>query len=301
MMGALEGRVAIITGAGRGLGREHALLFAREGARVIVNDLDVTMDGGATNSSGDDRGAAQQVVDEIVATGGQAVANTDDIADWEGGRRLLNTALDAFGELHVLVNNAGILRDRMLVNMTEDEWDSVIRAHLKGHLVPIRWAADHWRQRSKAGHQVQAAVVNSSSTSGLLGNAGQANYGAAKAGIAALTIIAAQELEHYGVRVNAVVPAARTRMTEATPGLSEMVQPPQEPDVFDQWDPANTSPVVAYLSGTSCRTTGKVFFVQGGRIQVFRPWALVEADDKLDNNHRWTVAELEAEMARLGA
>ncbi|PZS16691.1 MAG: short-chain dehydrogenase [Acidimicrobiales bacterium] len=300
-MGALEGRVAIITGAGRGLGREHALLFAREGARVIVNDLDVTMDGGATNSSGDDRGAAQQVVDEIVATGGQAVANTDDIADWEGGRRLLNTALDAFGELHVLVNNAGILRDRMLVNMTEDEWDSVIRAHLKGHLVPIRWAADHWRQRSKAGHQVQAAVVNSSSTSGLLGNAGQANYGAAKAGIAALTIIAAQELEHYGVRVNAVVPAARTRMTEATPGLSEMVQPPQEPDVFDQWDPANTSPVVAYLSGTSCRTTGKVFFVQGGRIQVFRPWALVEADDKLDNNHRWTVAELEAEMARLGA
>ncbi len=300
-MGSLDGRVAIITGAGRGLGREHALLFAREGAMVVVNDLDVSMVGKASKTSGDDRGAAAEVVAEIVATGGQAVANTDDIADWEGGRSLVNTALDAFGELHVLVNNAGILRDRMLVNMSEDEWDSVIRAHLKGHFVPMRWAAHHWRQRSKAGHPVRAAVVNSSSTSGLLGNAGQANYGAAKAGIAALTTIAAMELEHYGVRVNAVVPAARTRMTQATPGLSEMVQPPQEAEVFDQWDPANTSPVIAYLSGTRCTATGKVFFVQGGRIQVFRPWALVEADDKLDRNHRWTVAELESEMGRLGA
>lgn len=288
--------MAIITGAGRGLGREHALLFAREGAKVVVNDLGV-----AINGCHDDRRAAQQVVDEIVAMGGQAVANSDDVSDWDGGRRLLEAALETFGELHVLVNNAGILRDRMLVNMTEEEWGSVIQAHLKGHFVPTRWAAVHWRQRSKAGHQVQAAVVNSSSTSGLLGNAGQSNYGAAKAGIAALTVIAAQELERYGVRVNAVVPAARTRMTESTPGLSEMVQPPTEPGVFDVWDPANSSPVVAYLSGTSCPATGKVFFVQGGRIQVFRPWALIEADEKLDRNQRWTVAELEAEMGRLGA
>jgi NAD(P)-dependent dehydrogenase (short-subunit alcohol dehydrogenase family) len=295
-VGSLEGRVAIITGAGRGLGREHALLFAREGAKVVVNDLDVDLEG----RSGDDRRAAQQVVDEIVAMGGQAVANTDDVADWEGGRRLVHTALDAFGSLDILVNNAGILRDRMLVNMTEEEWDSVVRAHMKGHFVPTRWAAAHWRQRSKAGHQVEAAIVNSSSTSGLLGNAGQSNYGAAKAGIAALTVIAAQELEHYGARVNAVVPAARTRMTESAPGLSDMVRPPEVPDRFDVWDPANSSPVVAYLSSSSCRATG-LLFVQGGRIQVFRPWALVETDEKLDRDQRWSVAELQAEMGRLGA
>ncbi len=299
-MGSLEGRVAIITGAGRGLGREHALLFASEGAKVVVNDLDVALQGELSDRPVGGRGPAQQVVDEILAGGGQAVANTDDVADWEGGRHLVDAALEAFGELHVLVNNAGILRDRTLVNMTEDEWDSVIRTHLKGHFVATRWAAAHWRQRSKDGAPVQGAVVNSSSTSGLLGNAGQANYGAAKAGIAALTAIAAQELERYGVRVNAVVPPARTRMTESTPGLGEMVQAPAEPGMFDVWDPANTSPVVAYLSTTSCRATGKVFFVQGGRVQVFRPWALVETDDKLDRDQRWTVAELEAEMGRLG-
>src|SRR4051794_35698847 len=217
-MGALDGRVAIITGAGRGIGREHALLFASEGAKVVVNDL-----GGAVDGSGDDRSPAQQVVDEIKAMGGEAVANADNITDWEGGQRLVNTAVETFGDLHVLVNNAGILRDRVLVNMTEEEWDGVIHVHLKGHFVPTRWAATYWREQTKAGKQVRASVINTSSTSGLIGNPGQTNYGAAKMGIAAFTIIAAQELSRYGVRVNAIAPAARTRLTEATPGLGDVV------------------------------------------------------------------------------
>src|ERR687893_1780931 len=207
-MGALDGRVAIITGAGRGIGREHALLFAAEGAKVVVNDL-----GGAIDGSGDDRTPAQQVVDEIKGMGGEAVANADNVADWEGGQRLINTAVETFGDLHVLVNNAGILRDRVVVNMTEEEWDAVIHVHLKGHFVPTRWAAAYWREQSKAGKEVKGSVINTSSTSGLLGNAGQANYGAAKAGIAAFTIILGMELSRYGVRTNGIAPAARTRMT----------------------------------------------------------------------------------------
>src|SRR5919205_2882895 len=188
-MGALDGRVAIITGAGRGIGREHALLFAQEGAKVVVNDL-----GGAMDGTGDDRTPAEQVVDEIKAMGGEAIANADNVADWEGGQRLINTAIETFGDLHVLVNNAGILRDRVLVNMTEDEWDAVIHVHLKGHFVPSRWAAAYWREQSKAGKEVKANIINTSSTSGLLGNPGQANYGAAKAGIPPLTRIATPEL-----------------------------------------------------------------------------------------------------------
>ncbi len=291
-MGALEGRVAVITGAGRGIGREHALLFASEGARVVVNDL-----GGAVDGSGDDRSPAEQVVDEIRAAGGEAVANADDICDWEGGRRLVDTALETFGDLHVLVNNAGILRDRVLVNMSEEEWDSVIHVHLKGHFVPTRHAAAHWREQAKAGVEVHASVVNTSSTSGLLGNPGQTNYGAAKAGIAAFTTIAADELSRYGVRVNAIAPAARTRMTEQTPGLSEIVQAPTDAAVFDRWDPANISPLVAYLATESCPATGKVYFVQGGEIRLFQPWTMT---DTLDKGDRWTVAELQAEMHRLG-
>src|SRR5947209_350084 len=224
-MGALDGRVAIITGSGRGIGREHALLFAQEGAKVVVNDL-----GGAIDGSGDDRTAAEQVVDEIKAMGGEAVANADNVADWEGGQRLINTAVETFGDLHILVNNAGILRDRVLVNMTEEEWDAVILVHLKGHFVPTRWAATYWREQSKAGKEVKASVINTSSTSGLLGNPGQANYGAAKAGIGAFTVITAQELSRYGVRVNGIAPAARTRLTEATPGLGDIVQPPEQAD-----------------------------------------------------------------------
>jgi NAD(P)-dependent dehydrogenase (short-subunit alcohol dehydrogenase family) len=290
-MGALDGRVAIITGAGRGIGREHALLFAQEGAKVVVNDLGAAMDG-----EGDDRTPAQQVVDEIKGMGGEAMANADNVADWEGAQRLVNSAIEAFGDLHILVNNAGILRDRVVVNMTEEEWDAVIHVHLKGHFAPTRWAAAYWREQSKAGKQVKASVINTSSTSGLLGNPGQANYGSAKAGIAAFTAICAQELIRYGVRSNAIAPAARTRLTEATPGLGDVVQPPAEPGKFDVWDPANISPLVAYLATEDCPANGKVFFIQGGKVQLFQPWTLTESIEKSD---RWTVAELETEMKRL--
>jgi NAD(P)-dependent dehydrogenase (short-subunit alcohol dehydrogenase family) len=283
-MGALDGRVAIITGAGRGIGREHALLFAAEGAKVVVNDL-----GGAVDGSGDDRTAAEQVVDEIRAMGGQAVANADDVTDWEGGKRLVDAAVEAFGDLHVLVNNAGILRDKMLVNMSEAEWDAVIHVHLKGHFVPTRHAAAYWREKTKAGEEVKAAIVNTSSTSGLLGNPGQANYGAAKAGIGAFTVICAQELGRYGVRVNAVAPAARTRMTEQTPGLADIVAAPSDPSVFDVWDPANISPLVAALSVADLPVTGRVFFVQGGQVRLFAPWTMTET---LQKDGRWEVAEL---------
>ncbi len=290
-MGALDGRVAIITGAGRGIGREHALLFASEGAKLVINDL-----GGAVDGSGDDRSPAQQVVDEIKAMGGEAVANADNITDWEGGQRLINTAIEAFGDLHVLVNNAGILRDRVLVNMTEEEWDSVVNVHLKGHFVPTRWAAAYWREQSKAGKEVKANVINTSSTSGLLGNPGQTNYGAAKAGIGAFTVICAQELARYGVRSNAIAPAARTRMTEATPGLGDIVKAPEDPGKFDVWNPGNISPLVAYLATEDCEAQGKVFFVQGGTVKLFQGWTMTEGIEK---NDRWTVADLESEMKKL--
>src|SRR6202165_4854880 len=241
-MGALDGRVAIITGAGRGIGREHALLFAQEGAKVVVNDL-----GGAVDGSGDDRTAAEKVVGEIRAMGGEAVANGDNVADWQGGKHLIQSAIDAFGDLHVLVNNAGILRDRVLVNMTEEEWDAVIAVHLKGHFCPTRHAAVYWRELAKAGKEVRALIVHTSSTSGVLGNAGQTNYGAAKAGIAAFSTICAMELGRYGVRSNAITPMARTRLTEQTPGLEDVIRAPEDAAVFDAWDPANISPMIAYL------------------------------------------------------
>src|SRR5438477_566109 len=224
------------------------------------------------------------------------VATADNVADWEGGQRLINTAIEAFGGLHILVNNAGILRDRVLVNMSEEEWDAVIHVHLKGHFVPTRFAAAYWREQAKAGNTVKANVINTSSTSGLLGNPGQTNYGAAKAGIAAFSVIAAMELERYGVRVNAIAPAARTRMTEATPGLGDIVQPPEDASRFDIWDPANVSPMVAFLATENCPVTGRVFFVQGGKVQNFQPWTLADAIEKDD---RWTVAELENEVKRL--
>jgi NAD(P)-dependent dehydrogenase (short-subunit alcohol dehydrogenase family) len=287
-MGALDNRIAIITGAGRGIGREHALLFAAEGAKVVVNDL-----GGAVDGSGDDRTAAEQVVDEIEAMGGEAVANGDDVADWEGGNRLVASAVDAFGGLDILVNNAGILRDKMLVNMSPEEWDSVVNVHLRGHFIPTRHAAAFWREKAKVGETVRASVINTSSTSGLLGNPGQTNYGAAKAGIAAFTVIAASELGRYGVRVNAIAPAARTRMTEQTPGLGEIVKAPHDAAKFDVWNPANVSPVVAYLATESCPITGKVFFVQGGTVRIFRPWTMVDA---LEKDDRWTVTELAEQL-----
>ena len=292
-MGALDGRVAIITGAGRGIGREHALLFASEGAKVVVNDL-----GGGMDGAGEDVGPAQQVVNEITEMGGEAVANTDNIAEWEGGQRLVNSAIEAFGDLHVLVNNAGILRDRVLVNMTEEEWDAVINVHLKGHFVPTRWAAAYWREQTKAGKEIKANVVNTSSTSGLIGNPGQANYGAAKMGIAAFSIITAQELSRYGVRVNCIAPAARTRLTEATPGLGDVVKPPEDAGAFDVWDPGNISPLVAWLAKEDCPVTGKTFFVQGGQVRLFQPWTMTQTIEK---QGRWTLDELDVEMKNLEA
>ncbi|KAA0232989.1 MAG: putative short-chain type dehydrogenase/reductase [Acidimicrobiales bacterium] len=281
-MGALEGRVAIVTGAGRGLGREHALLFGAEGAKVVVNDL-----GGATDGTGSDLGPAEEVVAEIRAAGGEAVANTDSVADWEGAQRLVNTAIEEFGDLHVLVNNAGILRDRVLVNMTEDEWDAIMHVHLRGHFCPTRFAAAYWRERSKAGDEVKASVVNTSSGAGLLGNFGQTNYSAAKAGIAAFTMVAAQELGRYGVRVNALAPLARTRLTMQTPGLENAVAAPEEG--FDAWHPGNVSPLVAYLATADCPFTGGVWHVGGHEVALYEGWRLLEP---LTADDRFTVEEL---------
>ena len=290
-MGALDGRVAIITGAGRGLGRQHALLFAREGAAVVVNDL-----GSGADGSGADPGPARAVASEVESLGARAVADCSDVADWEGARRLVRTAIEAFGDLHVLVNNAGIVRDRFLVNMHEQEWDDVMRVHLKGHFATTRWAAAYWRDRSRAGEEVSASVVNTSSTSGLLGNPGQSNYGAAKAGIAAFTQICALELPRYGARVNAVVPAARTRLTDTVPGLAEVVRAPVDDAGFDVWDPANVSPLVAYLASADCPANGRVLFVHGGKVQVFQPWTL---SDAVERDERWTVGDLREELGPL--
>ena len=290
-MGALDGRVAIITGAGRGIGREHALLFAAEGAKIVVNDL-----GGAADGSGGDGTPAEQVVAEIKAMGGEAIANGDNVADWEGGQRLVNSAIEAFGDLDILVNNAGILRDRVLVNMTEKEWDDVVAVHMKGHFVPTRWAAAYWREQTKAGVEKPRNLVHTSSTSGLLSNPGQTNYGAAKSGIATFSQICAKELVRYGVKSNCIAPAARTRLTEATPGLGEIVKPPDEADKFDIWDPANISPLVAYLATAECAFNGETFFVQGGSVKLVQSWTMgagVERDD------RWTVAELSAALKDL--
>jgi NAD(P)-dependent dehydrogenase (short-subunit alcohol dehydrogenase family) len=290
-MGALDGRVAIITGAGRGIGREHALLFAAEGAKVVVNDL-----GGGLDGSNQEATPAEEVVAEITARGGSAVANHEDVTTWAGGERLIRCAIDAFGDLHVLVNNAGILRDRVLVNLSEEDWDAVINVHLKGHFVPTRHAATYWREQAKAGKVVRASVINTSSTSGLLGNVGQSNYGAAKSGIASFTLIIAEELGRYGVRVNAIVPAARTRMTESTPGLSDYVVKPADAAVFDVWDPANISPLVATLAMEECAATGQVLFVQGGTVRKFQNWTMTET---LENNDRWSVSELARQLPTL--
>jgi NAD(P)-dependent dehydrogenase (short-subunit alcohol dehydrogenase family) len=278
-----EGRVVIVTGAGRGIGRAHALEFARQGAKVVVNDVGAHVDG-----SGGSTGPAGEVVDEIRGSGGEAVANGDDVADWEGAQRLVNTAVETFGRLDTLVNNAGILRDRMLVNMTEDEWDAVVRVHLKGTFAPTRWAAAYWRELAKAGTPVDASVVCTSSGSGLYGNPGQTNYGAAKAGIASFTIIAARELERYGVRVNAIAPAALTRMTENL-GMGQRAAE-RKPEEFDVYAPSNVAPLVVWLgSGESKGVTGRVFNVAGGRIGVAEGW---RRGPEVDKGDRWDPAEL---------
>lgn len=260
-MGICDGRVAIVTGAGRGIGREHALLLAKEGASIVVNDL-----GGAANGEGVDLTPAQQVVAEIEAMGGAAIANGDDVSSWDGAARMVQQAVDTFGDLHVLVNNAGILRDRMLVNMTEGEWDAVIQVHLKGTFAPAQHAANYWRARSKAGHEIDARIINTTSVSGIYGNVGQTNYGAAKMGIAAFTIIAAQELHRIGITVNAISPGALTRLTENLMGeVTDTLRENRGP----QW----ISPICAWLASPLSRNvTGRVFQVGGDEIAIAESW-----------------------------
>jgi NAD(P)-dependent dehydrogenase (short-subunit alcohol dehydrogenase family) len=280
----LEGKVAIVTGAGRGIGREHALALAKAGASVVVNDL-----GGSLAGEGQDSSPAQEVVNEIVAAGGQAVANYSNVADFGEAESMIDRALDRYGGLDILVLNAGILRDRMLVNMTEEEWDAVIAVHLKGHFAPLRHAAAYWRERSKAGDEVRGRVITTASPSGVFGNVGQVNYGAAKAGIAGLTLIAAQELERYGVTVNCIAPNARTRMTEETFG--ELAKPE---DGFDPLDPGNMSPLVVALSADEAQDlTGQCFFVWGGVVNLLRPW---EAGEAFVSDERWDADELLAAL-----
>ncbi|MEU9758389.1 SDR family oxidoreductase [Streptomyces sp. NPDC001834] len=287
--GLCAGRVVVVTGAGRGLGRAHALAFAAEGARVVVNDLGVGADG-----AGGSDGPARQVADEITAAGGEAVAHTGDIATTEGAASLVTTALETFGRLDTLVNNAGFLRDRMLVNLDEDGWDAVMRVHLKGHFLPLRQAAAHWRSEAKAGRPPVARVVNTSSGAGLLGSVGQGNYSAAKAGIVGLTLVAAAELGRYGVQVNAIAPAARTRMTERT--FAETMAAPGEGE-FDAMAPENVSPLVVWLgSAASDGVTGRVFEAEAGRITVMEGW---RPGPTADRGARWAPAEAGATARKL--
>lgn len=281
-MGICDGRVVVITGAGRGIGRAHALAFAAEGAKVVVNDLGAELDG-----TGGSTGPAGEVVDAIRGMGGEAIANGDNVATWDGAASLIRAAIDQWGRLDALVCNAGALRDRMLVNMTEDDWDTVMAVHLKGHFLPLRHAAGYWRERVKAGDEVQAGVVLTSSAAGLYGNVGQLNYAVAKAGIATMARVAAAELKRYGVVVNAIAPIARTRMTEQ---LFAQDMAPVEPGQFDAMDPANISPLVVWLtSSENTDVTGETFEVRGGEVTVAENWRPGPSHDKGD---RWDPAEL---------
>jgi NAD(P)-dependent dehydrogenase (short-subunit alcohol dehydrogenase family) len=284
----LAGRVAVVTGAGRGLGREHALLLAARGARVVVNDRGVGADGiGADAGS-----SAESVVQEIRAAGGEAVANADDVAAWDGAAALIGTAIEAFGDVDIVVNNAGILRDAALVNMSESDFDEVVRVHLKGHFAPTRFAAEHWREAHKAGIERRRNLVHTSSTSGIYANPGQINYGPAKSAIVTMSQIAAKELERYGVVSNCVVPGARTRLTLASPGLPEIMEAPAEG--FDVWHPGNASPLVAYLAWSGCPFTGETFYVQGGTVRRLAPWSL--AGESIEHSVRWDVDDLAVAM-----
>ncbi|KLO26021.1 SDR family oxidoreductase [Mycobacterium haemophilum] len=280
--GLLEGRVVIVTGAGGGIGRAHALAFAAEGARVVVNDIGVGLDGSPASGGS----AAQRVVDEITAAGGEAVANGSNIADWNEAAALVQTAIDAFGALDVVVNNAGIVRDRMIANTSEEEFDAVIAVHLKGHFATMRHAGSYWRALSKEGKTVDARIINTSSGAGLQGSVGQGNYSAAKAGIAAMTLVGAAEMGRYGVTVNAIAPSARTRMTETV--FAEMMAKPAEG--FDTMAPENVSPLVVWLGSAASRgVTGRVFEVEGGSIRVAEGWA---HGPQVDKGARWEPAEL---------
>ena len=283
MAGLCAGRVVIVTGAGRGLGRAHALAFAREGAQLVVNDLGVEADGRGGSS-----GPAQEVVEEIRALGAEAVADGSDVADWNQAGALVQAAIDAFGRLDVVVNNAGFVRDRMFVSATPEEWDAVIRVHLRGHFCVSRRACDHWRGESKAGRAVDARIVNTSSGAGLQGSVGQSAYGAAKAGIAALTLIQAVELARYGITANAIAPSARTRMTETV--FADMMRKPEEG--FDAMDPANVSPLVVWLGSPESReVTGRVFEIAGGRLGLADGW---RSGPELDQGARWAPDQIGA-------
>jgi NAD(P)-dependent dehydrogenase (short-subunit alcohol dehydrogenase family) len=286
-MGICDGRVVIVTGAGRGIGRGHAIEFARQGAKVVVNDL-----GGEVDGTGAERSVAQGVVEEIEAMGGEAIANTDDVADWDASKRLIDQAYETWGKLDVLVNNAGILRDRMLFNMEESEWDAVIRVHLKGTFCPTRHAAARWRELAKQGEELDARIINTTSTSGIFGNPGQTNYGAAKAGIASFTIILSRELEKYGITVNAVSPGALTRMTS---NLGN--RPDDSQEGWSPRDPDNIAPIVVWLGSTESKgITGRVFQISGGRLGISEGWRPGPMKDK---EGRWDPAELGPVVAEL--
>jgi len=293
-MGILDGRVAIVTGAGRGIGRAHALELARQGAKVVVNDLGVSLSGEGTGES-----PADEVVAEIRALGGEAVANGADVADFAQAEAMVRQAIDTYGGLDILVNNAGFVRDRMLVNTSEEEWNAVIRVHLKGHFAPLRHASAYWRTEAKEGRPSVARVVNTSSGAGLQGSIGQATYSAAKAGIAGLTLVAAAELGRYGVRVNAIAPVARTRMTEGA--FPEMMAAPadgQSDGGFDAMDPANNSPIVAWLASADCDLSGRVIEIEGGRICLEQGWT---HGPTRDLGRRWDATDVGTALRALAA
>lgn len=288
--GICEGRVAIVTGAGRGIGRAHALELARQGARVVVNDLGAELDG-----TGGSATPAQEVVTEIRDRGGEAVVSGEDVADWDGAARLVTTAVETYGRLDAIINNAGVVRDRMFANSEPEEWDIVLRVHLMGHVAPARWAAAHWRERAKEGDTVTGRVVNTTSGAGLLGSVGQAAYSAAKGAIASLTLVQAAELGRYGVTANAIAPAARTRMTEG-PFAASMAAP-DDPDAFDTMAPENVAPLVAWLaSEASDGVSGRVFEVEGGSVSVADGWRHGRV---IDNGARWEPADVGAAVRTL--
>ena len=287
-MGICDERVVIVTGAGRGIGRAHALAFAAAGAKVVVNDLGASLGG-----EGVDLTPAQEVVAEIVAAGGEAVVNGDDVSDWDGAGRLVAQAIEEFGGLDTVVCNAGIVRDRMLVNMTIDEWDAVMRVHLRGTFCPVRHAIGYWRDQHKAGTPRTARIVTTSSGAGLFGSVSQANYSAAKAGIAGLTIVAAAELDRYGILANTIAPSARSRMTEDA--FAEMMAKPEE-GAFDAMDPANISPLVVWLGSAACEVSGRAFEIAGGELSIADGW---QHGVPLDKRARWEPDEIGAAVVDL--
>lgn len=293
MNGRLEGRVVVVTGAGRGIGREYALLAARHGASVVVNDLGASLDGATLEES-----PAHQVVKEIVDAGGKAVADGNDVSDWDGSKALIDRAVSEFGDLHVVINNAGIMRDRMLFNMSPEEWDAVIKVNLRGHFAPTRHAAAYWREEAKAGRAADRVVIMTSSVSGLHGSVGQANYGTAKAGLATFAQLIDREMnEKYGVRSYAIAPGARTRLTLSTPHASKTMGSGITDGGWDEKSPSNVAPFVLWLADATCpMPSGNVFGVHGGKVELYRTWNIIE---EIDGHREWTLEELDDAVAPL--